>query len=119
MKLVYDENSTKDIVQNYYKTYEDIDGELTIVIGSRKVSSVGRFVVYQTVPTIEFRLKGSMKFAGKMHPVDIPLSEDEIRNVFITMAHATGRNVKCISIDYNEEGFEHVTVEAFRKRKIK
>ena len=119
MRFIYNENLTKDMVKRYYKKYEDIDGELEIICGSRKVAMAGRCFMEHEVPAISFRLKGSMEFEGETQPVEIALSEDEIENALTTMVEASGRKVKRVSINFDEKSFKSVVVEAVAKRKIK
>ena len=103
MKFIYNETLTKDVVQKYYKTYEDIDGVLEIKCGVRKVP-LGRSLVGHEFPYVSFRLKGAMDIDGEMQPVELVVSEDEIRNAFTVMTEAWGMRVKCISTDYDENG---------------
>ena len=119
MKFIYDESKTKNIVQNYFKVHEDIEGELEITCGARKVPSVGRSIAYHQFPAISFRLKGTMESNGEVYPVELDLSEDEVKNAFTTMMEATGRKVRRISISYDEKAFKSITVEAVAKRKVK
>lgn len=119
MKFIYNESLTKNIVANYFKTHEDIDGELEIKCGVKTVPSISRSVAYHQFPTITFLLKGSMELEGEMQRVEIELSEQEIENVFVTMVEASGRKVERISINYDENGFKGVKVDALTKRKVK
>lgn len=119
MKFIYNEVLTKNVIENYYKTYEDIDGELEIKCGTRTVPGFGRRLIDDEIPYINFRLKGTMDVNGKKQPVELVVSEDEINNAFTTMIEATGRKVKRISMDFNEKVFNYITVEAVSKRKVK
>lgn len=119
MKLVYNESLTKNVIENYFRTYEDIDGEVTIKTGCKKVSNVGRSISWYEVPTIQFILKGSMEVEGEMQPVEIAVSEAEVENAFTTMVEASGRQVKRVSIDFDEVGLKTITVDAIAKRKVK
>ena len=119
MKFIYNENLTKDVVQNYFKKYEDIDGELQIVCGARKIPMCGRAFVEHEVPYINFRLKGTMKVEGVSQSVELAVSDSEVETAFTTLIEATGRKVKRISMDYNEKGFNCILVEAVAKRKVK
>lgn len=119
MRFIYNESLTKNVVQRYYKKYEDIDGELEITCGSRKVPMAGRCFVEYDTPYINFRLKGKMEIDGESQPVEIAVSESEVENAFTTMIESTGRKVKRISINYNEKEFKSIVVEAVAKRKVK
>lgn len=119
MKFIYNEELTKKVVQDYFKKNEDIDGELEIRCGSRKVPMFGRSFVEHEYPYISFRLKGTMKIDGENQPVELVVSEDEIQNAFTTMIEASGRRVKRISMDFDEKKFNYVTVETVAKRKVK
>lgn len=119
MRFIYNKELTKNVVQNYFKTYEDIDGELEIICGEKTVPSVGRSIAYHKFPAIAFRLKGTMESNGEAYPVELDLSEDEVENAFTTMMEATGRKVKRISISYDGKEFKNITVEAVAKRKVK
>lgn len=118
MKLIYNESLTKNIVENYFKTHEDIDGELEITCGVRKVP-IGRSLVPHEFPTISFRLKGTMESEGEVHPIEVQLSEQEVENAITTMVEASGRTVKRISIQYDEKNFKQISVDASAKRKVK
>ena len=65
MKFIYNEEMTKTVVQNYFKKNEDIEGELVISCGSRKIPMCGRAFVEYDAPYVSFRLKGSMDFDEK------------------------------------------------------
>ena len=123
MRFIYNEALTKDIVKRYYKKYEDIDGELDIICGSRKVAMAGRCFVEHEVPAISFRLKVNVDFDGEIDGetqlVEVALSEDEIENALTTMVEATGRKVKRVSINFDEKAFKNIVVEAVAKRKVK
>lgn len=119
MRFIYNEALTKDIVKRYYKKYEDIDGELDIICGSRKVAMAGRGFMEHEVPVINFRLKGTVEFDGETQPVEVALSEDEIENALTTMVETTGRKVKRVSINYDEKAFKNIVVDAVAKRKVK
>ena len=119
MKFIYNESLTKSVVENYFKTHEDIDGELEITCGSKTIPSVGRCIAYHQVPTISFRLKGTMESDGEVYPVEISLEEYQVENAFTTMMEATGRTVKKVSFSYDEKGFKSVTIETVGKRKVK
>lgn len=119
MKLIYNESLTKDIVQNYFRTYEDIDAELEITCGTKTVPSIGRSLVPHQFPSISFRLKGTMESEGEVHPIEVELSEQEVENAITTMVEASGRTVKRISINFNEKEFKGISVDAAAKRKVK
>ena len=119
MKFIYNENLTKGVVEDYYRTYEDIDGKLEIKTGERKMPLAGRFVAWHNVPTISFILKGTMEVDGEMQPVEIAISESDVENAFTTMIESSGRTVKKISMNFNGNGFKNILVEATSKRKIK
>ena len=119
MKFIYDAALTKSVVQRYFKKYEDIDGELEIRSGTRKIPMCGRSFVEHEVPYVSFRLKGTMEVEGTKQPVELAVSEGEINTAFTTMIEATGRKVKRITMDYDESGFHYIAVEAVAKRKVK
>lgn len=119
MKFIYNESLTKGVVQDYFKKHEDIDGELQIICGSRKVPAFGRALVEYETPYINFRLKGTMEVNGTSQPVELAVSESEVETAFSTLIEATGRKVKRISMDFNEKGFNCIVVEAVAKRKVK
>lgn len=119
MKLCYNENITKDIINRYYKKYEDIDCELEITCGTSSAPAIGRSVVQSSFPSISFRLKGTMEINGEAMAVEVPLSESEVENAMVTMIEETGRKVNSVSINFSEKGFNYVTVDAVYKRKVK
>ena len=119
MKFIYNEEMTKAVVQNYFKKNEDIEGELVISCGSRKIPMCGRAFVEYDAPYVSFRLKGSMEIDGEKQPVELVVSEDEVTNAFTTLIEASGRKVKKISMDFDEKKFNCVAIEAVAKRKVK
>ncbi len=119
MKFIYNESMTKNLVEGYYKKYEDIDGSLEIQCGCRKLPPIGRSLIGEERPYISFRLKGSMIVDDETQVVEIALSEAEVENAFITAIEASGRKVKNVSIDFDDKSFKCITVEAVAKRKVK
>lgn len=119
MRMIYSVSLAKEVVESYFRTYEDIDGELEIKCDKKTLPAIGRSLVCQEVPTISFILKGSMEVEGEMQKVEINLSEQDVENAFIARVEASGRKVNKVSINYDENEFMGVVVDATAKRKVR
>lgn len=127
MEFRFNEESTKNIVEGYYKKYEDFECSLEIRRSVREIKHPSR-----PIPSIKcveplFMLNGVLKVDGKNIDVSVPVSYDDVKGVFKTTLEDSGYNVKNVEIDYtndenstdNSSGFRYVAFDMSTKVKVK
>ena len=127
MEFRFNEESTKNIVEGYYKKYEDFECSLEIRRSVREIKHPSRPI--PPIKSIEplFVLNGVLNVDGKGIEVSVPVSYDDVKGVFKTTLEASGYNVKNVEISYtkdeklinNSSGFEYVAVDMSTKIKVK
>ena len=126
MKLKFNPESTKRIVENYYKKYQDFDCKLETKCSVVPMKNGPRSFTYTNVPHLSFSLEGKLNINGNEEVVSTPISLDDVRNAFKTMLEDEGYSVKNVSFDFDESEngrgkgqFNGTVVEMSTKRKIK
>lgn len=127
MEFRFNEESTKNIVEGYYKKYEDFECSLEIRSSVREIKHPSRPL--PPIKSVEplFVLNGVLNVDGKGIEVSVPVSYDDVKSVFKTTLEASGYNVKNVEISYtkdeklinNSSGFEYVAVDMSTKIKVK
>ena len=127
MEVRFNEKSTKDVVEGYYKKYEDFDCCMEFCTSVREMKHPTRSLPPVRYVDMSFILNGILNVDGKSIEVSVPASFDEIKAVFKTTLENTGYDVNDVQIVYNsDESFEssgsrfkYVSVDMSTKRKIK
>lgn len=127
MEVRFNEASTKNIVEGYYKKYEDFECSLEICRSVREIKHPSR-----PLPTVKyletsFMLNGILNVDGKEVEVSVPISDDDVKAVFKTMLETDGYTVRDVEINCasgenstdNSAGFKYVVVDMSTKRKVK
>lgn len=126
MKMIYTEEMTKNLVEAYYKKYEDFDCKLDIKCDVTNVGPIGRSIVPTRVARLSFTLKGKVNVDGVEGMGIVPASQEDIENAIKIMVESSGQAVKKISFDYDIDSencrkgkFKGVSVEMSAKKKVK
>lgn len=125
MKLKFDEESTKRIVEGYYKKYEDFDCELEIKCSVVEVMGI-RSIVDDQIAQVSFALNGKLNVNGVEESVRSEIGHGDVENAFKIMLQDEGYDVKKMEIDYSWNGvdetsceFNGVFVNMSTKKKVK
>lgn len=128
MKINFNEESTKRIVEGYYKKYEDFDCKLEIFSKTIRNSSFGcaRFFVPPVITRLNFVLKGILDVNGNAEEVHTTISHEEFLNAFKTSLEEDGYTVENLSFDFIENKddkgvskFNGISAEMSTKKKSK
>ena len=124
----FDLETTKSMVEKYYKENYDIDGELKISFSTEKseiyLLSIHQFLEFGQKTVMRFTLEGKMKLSNTEEDVVTNVSYDDVRKAVKASLTDDGYRVKGINFDTNisddkESEFNGVIVEASPKKKIK
>lgn len=124
----FDLETTKNMVEKYYKENYDIDGELKISFSTEKseiyLLSIHQFLEFGQKTVMRFTLEGKMKLSNTEEDVVTNVSYDDVRKAVKASLTDDGYRVKGINFDTNisddkESEFNGVIVEVSPKKKIK
>ena len=124
----FDLETTKNMVEKYYKENYDIDGELKISFSTEKseiyLLSIHQFLEFGQKTVMRFTLEGKMKLSNTEEDVVTNVSYDDVRKAVKASLVDDGYRVKGINFDTNisddkESEFNGVIVEVSPKKKIK
>lgn len=101
MELKFNKESVKNLVEQYYKKYEDFDGKFN---SSCSVSSVGYGMMETDVCVLSMKMVGTMKLLDQEISMTRELSDEDIKNVFSTLLEEQGYTVKEVSLDSGIKG---------------
>lgn len=133
MKVIFNEAETKQVVEDYYRSERDFDGEL---IFSCTIDTYGGRMIHNPLVTLEMVMRGEFVVGGMNKIVEEAVSHDEVINILSTRIEQDGRySVKNASLKYGEleedgtrkwyrqliprYGFIGVEVEMSSKRLVK
>lgn len=128
MEVRFDEKSTKNIVEGYYKKYEDFECSLIIHSNVKEMKHLAsRPLPPAKFVDTSFVLKGTLNVDGEDVEVSSIVSHDEIKGVFKTVLENAGYSVKEIAIIHTSDisstddrlGFKHIVVDMSTKRKVR
>lgn len=124
----FDLETTKNMVEKYYKENYDIDGELKVSFSTEKseiyLLSIHQFLEFGQKTVMRFTLEGKMKLSNTEEDVVTNVSYDDVRKAVKASLVDDGYRVKGINFDTNisddkESEFNGVIVEVSPKKKIK
>lgn len=122
MRVNFNEQATKHIVESYYRKYEDFVVELGIKCNVRQLGPVGRSLVPIEVTTLSFELDWELEVGNGKERVKTFIEHDDVENAFKIMLGEKGYVVKGISFDCGDgavKGFNGVNVDVSTKVKKK
>lgn len=100
MKVIFNEAETKQIVEDYYRSERDFDGEL---IFSCTIDTYGGRMIHNPLVTLEMVMRGEFIVGGMNKIVEEAVIHDEVINILSTRIEQDGRySVKNASLKYGE-----------------
>lgn len=96
MELRFDKNKMKTVMENYYKKYEDFEGNITI---GCKMGYVGYGMSEHQDAVVSIKITGTLDVMGEKVPMTRVVDEEEVINVFKTVLGASGYTVSDVSFD--------------------
>lgn len=100
MKVIFNEAETKQIVEDYYRSERDFDGELLF---SCTIDTYCGRMIHNPLVTLEMVMRGEFVVGGMNKIVEEAVSHDEVINILSTRIEQDGRySVKNASLKYGE-----------------
>ena len=100
MKVIFNETETKQVVEDYYRSERDFDGELMFFC---TIDTYGGRMIHNPLVTLEMVMRGEFVVGGMNKIVEEAVSHDEVINILSTRIEQDGRySVKNASLKYGE-----------------
>lgn len=96
MELRFDKNKMKEIVEKYYREYEDFDG---VVTAGCSLNLVGYGMAEHEDTVVSIKVKGTMKVLGMEVPMTREVDDEELFNIFRTVLGNEGHTIKSLTVN--------------------
>lgn len=96
MELKFDKNKMKEVIENYYREYEDFDAKVT---AGCRMDLVGYGMSEHQDAVVSIKVTGTMKVLGMDVPMTRDVNETELFNIFRVMLDKQGHTLSSLSIN--------------------
>lgn len=130
MEYKFGRESTKSMIENYYKKYYDVDGKLefitTTFCGKKFIRAINNFLDIESTVSLGFELNGKMKVSDGEEDFKMIISHSHAKEAIKAMLIDSGYKVKNIVFDCepikNKNSvpeFNGIIVDMSTKKKVK
>lgn len=96
MELKFDKNKMKEVIESYYREYEDFDAKVT---AGCRMDLVGYGMSEHQDAVVSIKVTGTMKVLGMDVPMTRDVNETELFNIFRVMLDKQGHTLSSLSIN--------------------